>query len=131
MKLADEAGGLCAMRHAQRPAVTIAIDSMTFLSPVGIGDMLTLHASLNYVGHTSMEVGVRVLAENPFTGEQTHTNSAYFVYVALDDTGRPTTVPGLHLESEEEERRWQEGAERQQVRLERRLAKKEQLANQR
>ena len=97
MKLADEAAALCAVRHAQRQVVTVAIDSMTFLSPVRVGNVLTLKASLNWVGRSSLEAGVRVLAENPLTGELTHTNSAYLVYVALDENGRPTEVPPLIL----------------------------------
>ncbi|MFQ5614198.1 MAG: acyl-CoA thioesterase, partial [Anaerolineae bacterium] len=123
MKLVDEAGGLCAMRHAQRPTVTVAIDSMTFLSPVHVGDLVTLLASLNYVGQTSMEVGVKVIAENPLTCQQTHTNSAFLVYVALDDAGHPTRVPPLTLETDEERRRWAEGQARQEHRLARRRAK--------
>ncbi|HEY83876.1 MAG TPA: acyl-CoA thioesterase [Chloroflexi bacterium] len=119
MKLVDEAGGLCAMRHAQRPAVTIAIDSMTFHSPVHVGNLLTLKASIHYVGNTSMEVGVRVTAENPITGEQTHTNSARLVYVALDDNGRATKVPGLILENDTQRRRWDAAKERQAERLRR------------
>lgn len=117
MKLVDEAGGLCAMRHARRPTVTVAVDSMTFHSPVRVGNLLTLHASLNWVGRSSIEVGVRVEAENPVTGEITHTNSAYAVYVALDDEGRPTTVPPLALETDEERRHWKEGEERRRLRL--------------
>jgi uncharacterized protein (TIGR00369 family) len=120
MRLVDEAAGLCAMRHAQRPAVTIAIDSMTFYSPVRVGELVTLNASLNWVGHTSMEVGVRVVAENPLTGEHTHTNSAYLVFVALDDDGQPVKVPALILETDEERRRWAEAEARQQRRLEQR-----------
>jgi uncharacterized protein (TIGR00369 family) len=120
MRLVDEAAGLCAMRHAQRPAVTIAIDSMTFYSPVRVGELVTLNASLNWVGHTSMEVGVRVVAENPLTGERTHTNSAYLVFVALDDEGHPIKVPSLILETDEERRRWAEAEARQQRRLEQR-----------
>ncbi len=119
MKLVDEAGGLCAMRHAQRPAVTIAIDSMTFHSPVHVGDLVMLYARVNYVGRTSMEVGVRVVAENPITGEQTHTNSAFLVYVALDDAGKPMQVPRLKLETGEEHRRWNAAKERQAQRLNR------------
>jgi len=119
MKLVDEAGGLCAMRHAQKPVVTVTIDSMTFHSPVQVGNVLTLQASLNWVGHTSLEVGVRVIAENPLTGERTHTNSAFLVYVALDAQGRPSQVPPLTLKTEEEKRRWSEAEARQQRRLER------------
>jgi uncharacterized protein (TIGR00369 family) len=120
MKLVDEAAGLCAMRHAQRPAVTLAIDSMTFHSPVRVGELITLTASLNWVGHTSMEVGVRVIAENPLSGERTHTNSAYLVFVALGDDGHPVTAPPLILETDDERQRWTEAEARQQRRLERR-----------
>lgn len=123
MKLVDEAAGLCAMRHAQHPAVTIAIDSMTFHSPVRVGDVVSFNASLNWVGHTSMEVGVRVIAEDPLTGERTHTNSAYLVFVALGDDGRSVEVPPLTLETDEERRRWAEAEVRQQRRLERQRSK--------
>ncbi len=118
LKLVDEAGGLCAMRHAQRPAVTVVIDSMSFLSPVHVGDVINLRARLNSVGRTSMEVGIKVIAENPLTGEKTHTSSAYAVYVALDDQGHPIPVAGLTLESDEEEQRWKESKARQTRRLE-------------
>ena len=117
MKLVDEAGGLCAIRHARRPTVTVTMDSITFLSPVRVGDLVTLRALINWVGRTSIEVGIRVEAENVLTGEVTHTNSAYAVYVALDDAGRPTPVPPLILETEEERRHWEEGAQRQEHRL--------------
>ena len=119
MKLVDEAGGLCAIRHARHPCVTVAIDSMIFLSPVRVGNLLTMHASVNWVGKTSIEVGIRVEAENAVTGEITHTNSAYAVYVALDNQGRPAPVPPLILETDEERRHWDEGEERQRLRLER------------
>ena len=117
MKLVDETGGLCAIRHAQRQAVTIAIDSMTFHSPVQVTDVLSLKARLNWVGRSSMEVEVRVMAQNPFTDKYTHTNSAYLVYVALDDNNRPTEVPPLILETDEERRRWAEAEARQARRL--------------
>src|SRR6185503_2103943 len=112
MKLVDETGALCAIRHAQRPVVTLAIDSMTFHSPVHVGDLVALSASLNWVGRSSIEVGVRVIAENPLTGEQTHTNTAYLIYIALDETGRPTEVPRLILETDDERRRWAEAEAR-------------------
>ncbi|MGB8646286.1 MAG: acyl-CoA thioesterase [Anaerolineae bacterium] len=117
MKLVDEAGGICAIRHSRRPTVTVTMDSMTFLSPVRVGDLVTFRASINWIGRTSIEVGVRVEAENIMTGEVTHTNSAYLVYVALDENGRPTPVPPLVLESEAQRRRWEEGARRQEHRL--------------
>jgi len=119
MKLADEAGGLAAMRHARRPVVTVAMDSVSFLSPVRVGHMVTLRARVNWVGRSSIEVGVRVEAENPVTGEITHTNSAFAVFVAMDDNDRPTTVPPLILETDEDRRRWEEGEARQQLRLQR------------
>ena len=128
MKLVDETGALCAIRHAQRPVVTMAIDSMTFHSPVHVGDLVSLSASLNWVGRSALEVGVRVTAENPLTGEQTHTNTAYLVYVALGDNGRPTEVPPLILETDEERRRWTEAEARQQRRLERQRAQVENSA---
>jgi uncharacterized protein (TIGR00369 family) len=117
MKLVDEAGALACMRHAQRKVVTVAIDSMVFRQPIRIGDLVILNAEVSYAGRTSMEAEVQVLAENPITGERTHTNTAYLVYVALDDEGRPTTVPVLQAETEEEKRRMQKAEERQERRL--------------
>jgi uncharacterized protein (TIGR00369 family) len=117
MKLVDEAGALACMRHAQRKVVTVAIDSMTFRQPIRIGDLVTINAQVSYTGRTSMEVEVQVLAENPVTGEQTHTNTAYLVYVALDDEGRPTAVPQLKVETEEEKLRMEKAEERQKRRL--------------
>ncbi len=119
MKLIDEAGALAAMRHARRPVVTITMDSVSFLSPVRVGHLLSLRGSVNWVGKTSLEVGVRVEAENPITGEIMHTNSAYAVYVALDDDGKPCSVPPLILETDEDRRRWAEAEARQQLRLQR------------
>jgi acyl-CoA hydrolase len=107
------------MKHARNVTVTVAMDSMTFLSPVKIGSLVSLNASVNWVGRTSIEVGVRVEAENVVTGHITHTNSAYLVYVALDQYGQSTPVPPLILENDEERRRWQEGAARQAHRLRR------------
>lgn len=118
MKLVDEAGALACMRHAQKKVVTVAIDSMTFRQPIRIGDLIILNAEVSYTGRTSMEVEVQVLAENPITGERTHTNTAYLVYVALDDYGRPSQVPPLKAETEDEKRKMELAAERQKRRLE-------------
>src|SRR5512136_2454483 len=126
MQLVDEAGALCAMRHAQQQVVTVAIDSMTFDSPVHVGDLVTLNASLTWVGRTSLEVEVCVTAENPLTGFCTHTNTAYLVYVALGSDSRPIAVPPLLLETDVEQQRWAEAAARQQRRLAR--SKREGLA---
>ncbi len=117
LKMVDEAGGLAAMRHARSPVVTVRLDSMTFLEPIYVGDLVIVKAMVNWVGRTSMEVGIRVEAENPVTGQRTHTNSAYAVYVALDEQGRPKPVPPLIVETEEEKRRWREAEERQKIRL--------------
>ena len=117
MKLVDEAGALACMRHAQKKVVTVAIDSMTFRQPIRIGDLIILNAEVTYTGRTSMEAEVQVLAENPVTGEQIHTNNAYLVYVALDDEGRPTNVPGLVTETEEEKERMVQAKKRQAYRI--------------
>src|SRR5687768_5507266 len=117
MKLVDEAGALASMRHAQRKVVTVAIDSMVVLQPIRIGDLIILNAEVTYTGRTSMEVEVQVQAENPITGERTHTNTAYLVYVALDDDGRPTTVPPLKARTAQEKQKMASGRERQERRL--------------
>ena len=120
MKLVDEAAALACMRHAQKKVVTVAIDSMTFRRPIRIGDLIILNAEVAYTGRTSMEAEVHVVAENPITGERTHTNTAYLVYVALDDEGRPSQVPPLKAETEDDQRRMEEAAVRQKRRLEQR-----------
>ena len=120
MKLVDEAGALTCMRHAQRKVVTVTIDSMDFRQPIRIGDLVILHAEVAYTGRTSMEASVEVHAENPITGEQTHTNNAYLVYVALDDSGRPTPVPQLRAETEEDRQKMEQAQIRQQRRLQQR-----------
>jgi acyl-CoA hydrolase len=117
MKLMDEAGALACMRHAQRKVVTVAMDSMVFRQPIRIGDLVIINSEVSYVGRTSLEVEVQVLAENPLTGERTHTNTAYLVYVALDDNGRPTSVPDLIAETDAEKQRMVEAKERQERRL--------------
>lgn len=117
MKLVDEAGALACMRHAQKKVVTVAIDSMTFRQPIKIGDLIVLNAEVTYTGRTSMEAEVQVLAENPITGERLHTNNAYLVYVALDDEGKPTAVPPLRPETDDEKRKAEEAKLRQERRL--------------
>ncbi len=117
MKHIDTAGGVVAMRHCRGNAVTASIDRLDFLGPCYVGELLFLYASVNYVGSTSMEVGVRVEAENITTGEVRHAASAYLTYVALDRAGRPTRVPGLIMEDEAQERRHAEAKERRSIRL--------------
>jgi uncharacterized protein (TIGR00369 family) len=117
VKLADEAGAMAAMRHARNSVVTVFIDSMTFDRPVRMGHILHFHAEVSYVGRTSIETWVQVLAENPLTGTTEATNSAYFVYVAVDEKGKPVPVPSLELETPAEEARFVAGKKRQEYRL--------------
>lgn len=117
MKLVDEAGALACMRHAQKRVVTVAIDSMVFRQPIKIGDLVVLNAEVTYAGHTSLEAEVEVQAENPITGERTHTNTAYLVYVALGEDGKPARVPPLRAESDSEQAKLEEARLRQTRRL--------------
>src|SRR5204862_3275087 len=105
MKLVDTAGGLAAMKHCGGPVVTVAMDEMSFMEPVYVGELVTVKAMVNDTGRTSMEVGVRVEAENARTGRRVHTSSAYLVYVALDSEGKPREVPPVIAENEEQEQR--------------------------
>jgi len=114
----DIAGSIVAARHAGTNVVTASIDRLDFHSPVYIGDLLRLKASLNLAGKTSMEVGVRVEAENMFTGEVRHTASAYLTFVALDEKHKPRPVPELLCETEDEKRRNDEARARHAIRLE-------------
>jgi acyl-CoA hydrolase len=123
MKMCDEAAGIAAVKHCRRRVVTAAIDRMTFMDPIHVGELLTCRASLNAVWRTSMEVGVRVEAENPLTGERRHTSTAYLTMVALDESGRPSPVPPLVPESPVEERRMREA----ELRRRNRLAEREQI----
>ena len=118
MKLVDEAGALACMRHAQRRVVTVAIDSMSFRHPIKTSDLVILNAEVSYTGSTSMEAEVQVIAENPITGQRWQTNTAYLVYVALDDEGKPTSIPPIAAETIDEERKMDEAKERQKRRLE-------------
>lgn len=120
MKLCDEAGGMAATKFARRPAVTVTVDSMSFHSPVHIGNLVTVTAEVTWVGRTSMETRVIVNAEDVVSGVITHTNTAYFVYVALGEDGRPTPVPDLICETTDETARCERAAARQAYRLEQR-----------
>jgi uncharacterized protein (TIGR00369 family) len=113
----DKTGGGCAIRHARKMCVTASIDRLDFHNPVFVGNLLILKASVNMVGKTSMEVGVRVEAEDLLTGEVRHTASAYLTFVALDDNGAPAEVPPLIVETEEEDRRRCEARLRRNSRL--------------
>ncbi|GAB6175752.1 acyl-CoA thioesterase [Desulfobaculum senezii] len=124
MKLIDNAGAVVAMRHVRGNVVTASIDRMDFLHPVFVGDLVHVKACLNYVGTSSMEVGVRVNAENILTGELRHAVSAYLTFVALDEDGKPMQAPPLIAETSEDFRRRDAAQARRSVRLtERRMAK--------
>jgi acyl-CoA hydrolase len=128
MKLCDEVAGIAAIRHCKRRVVTAGMDRMTFVSPVNIRELLTLNAHVNAAWRTSMEVGVRVMAENVFTGEIRHTSTAYLTMVALDENGRPADVPPLEAGTDPESvRRLHEA----QVRRANRLAEREQILRER
>lgn len=120
MKLVDECGALACMRHARQRVVTVAMDRMTFRQPIKVGELVTLTAQVTYTGRTSIEAEVHVEAENPVTGERTHTNTAYVVYVALDETGSPAIVPPIFAETPEEQEKLEAGQKRQRQRLDNR-----------
>ena len=121
MRLVDNAAGLSAAKHAGGLAVTASMDDMSFIEPVFLGDVVTVKAMVNEAWTTSMEVGVRVEAENYRTGRRAHTSSAYLVFVALDDEGKPRPVPRAVAESDEQRQRQREA----QLRREARLARKD------
>jgi uncharacterized protein (TIGR00369 family) len=125
MKLADSTAGAVAFRHSDGPAVTAAMDEMTFLRPVHVGDIVTTHSQVNWAGRSSMEIGVRVEAQpwGNAADEPVHVASAYFVFVAIDDDGAPRPVPGLVTETPAEVRREREA----QIRRAHRLARKREI----
>jgi acyl-CoA hydrolase len=127
MKLCDEAASLAAIKHSRQRVVTAGVDRLTFLHPVNIGELLILRATVNAVWHTSMEVGVRVEAQNPRTDETHHTSTAYITMVAVDEKGTPVPVPPLVTESETEKRRQREA----EVRRRNRLAERDELRTER
>jgi acyl-CoA hydrolase len=117
MKLADEVAGLAAIKYSGRRVVTVGMDRMVFRVPIYVGELVTLRATVNAAWRTSMEVGVRVEAENPFLRDARHTNTAYLTMVALDEHGRPTPVPPPSASTPEEHRRLREAAMRRANRL--------------
>jgi len=127
MKLVDTAAGLSAVKHCRSRVVTVAMDEMVFIEPVYLSDVVSLRAQVNDVGRTSMEVGVRVDAENTLSGERRHVSTAYLVFVALDGQGNPKGVPRLEPETNEERRRMEEA----KIRREHRLARKEAILKRR
>lgn len=124
LSMVDRAAGVAAMRHSGRPCVTVSIDRVDFKEPIFTGELVTCRARVNFVGRTSMEIGVRVEAENLLTGETRHTNTCILTFVAIDSEHRPVSVAPLLLETDEDRRRFREGQRRREVRaaLDRELA---------
>jgi acyl-CoA hydrolase len=115
MSWMDIAAAMVAARHANRPVVTVHISDIDFIAPVKMGHHVHIQASLNYVGKSSMIVGVKVTSENPMTGERRKTTKAYLTFVALDDLGKPTAVPELKVETPDEVRRFENAQQRAQA----------------
>ena len=116
MRYMDEIAAIVAWRHAGTNVVTASIDRMNFYAPVYVGNLLVLKAAVNYVGNTSMEIGVRIEAMDPSTREATHTGSCYLTYVALAGVGRPTPIPPLVVTTPEGRRRFREALARRKLR---------------
>jgi acyl-CoA hydrolase len=112
MSWIDIAAAMVAARHCGRPVVTAHIDDIDFIAPIKVGYHVLIQASLNYVGKTSMIVGVKVTSENPYTGESRTTTKAYLTFVALDDLGKPVIVPTLDPQTEDEKRRYENAKKR-------------------
>jgi len=117
LSLVDRVAAVAAIRHARKPCVTVSVDKVDFKEPIHVGELLTAHARVNYAGRTSMEVGVKIIAENVLTGERRHTNSCYVTYVALDQNGQPTAVPPVVPETPDEKRRFERAAKRRASRV--------------
>ena len=112
LAMVDRVAAVAAIRHARRPAVTVSVDKVDFREPIRVGELVTAMAQVNFTGRTSMEVGVKVIAENVLTGERRHTNSCYITYVALNDAGEPVEVPPIVPETPDEKRRYNRAAKR-------------------
>ena len=117
MKLADTAGGVCATRHTRQRVVTVVMDSMTFEQPVYVGDLVVVQAEVTWTGRTSIETEVSIEAEDALTGDRRHISSAFFVYVAIDEHGRPVPVRPLEPSTADQRRRWHEAEQRRARRL--------------
>ena len=117
LSMMDKTAAVAAFRHCRKNVVTASIDRVDFREPIHVGDLVVMQASVNYVGRTSMEVGVRVEAEELLTGRRRHTNSCYLTFVAVDRDGRPVEIPGVIAETPEEQRRFKAAEERRRVRL--------------
>ena len=117
LSIADNVAYVCAARHAGPNCVTVSVDRVNFREPIRIGELVTFLASVNYVGKSSMEIGIKIMAEDLRTGKKKHTNSCYFTMVLLDDKGKPKEVPRLIPETPEEKRRYDQGRKRRELTL--------------
>jgi acyl-CoA hydrolase len=117
LSLVDRVAAVAAIRHARRQCVTVSVDKVNFREPIKVGELVTAMARVNFTGRTSMEIGVKVIAENVLTGERRHTNSCYLTYVALDAQGQPTNVPPVVPETPDEKRRYDRAAKRRAERV--------------
>ena len=118
LSLLDKTAYACAAKYAARPCVTLSVDRVYFKESIHVGELVTCYASVNYVGKTSMEVGIKVVAENLQTRHRRHTNTCYFTMVALDEaTQKPAAIPALEIYSEIEQRRFDEAKQRRDLRL--------------
>ena len=117
LSMVDRVAGVASMRHSGVPCVTVSFDRVDFKEPIFTGELVTCAARVNFVGRTSMEIGVRVEAENLFTGETRHTNTCSLTFVAIDANHRPIPVPPLKLETDEDQKRFREGQRRREVRM--------------
>ena len=124
LSMVDRAAAVTAMRHARQPCVTVSINQVDFKEPIYAGELVMCSARVNYVGRTSMEIGVRVVVEHPITGRRRHTNDCFLTFVAIDENSRPAPVPGLELITDEDKERFEDGKLRRENReaLERELA---------
>ena len=118
LNLLDRVAYSCASRYSQDYAVTLSVDQVTFVEPINVGELLTMRASVNYTGRSSMEIGIRVEAEDVRSGQRRHTNSCYFTMVAVDKDGKPTPVPKLDTSTPEKKRRFTEAQMRHNLRRE-------------
>ncbi len=122
LSLVDRVAAVAAIRHARKTCVTVSFDRVDFHEPIYVGELVTAKSSVNFVGTTSMEVGVRIEAENLLTGRKRHTNSCYVTFVAIDRAGKPVGVPEMVLESDDEIRRHAAASERRRLRMNERRA---------
>lgn len=128
LAMMDTASAVCAIRHARSTCVTASVDRVDFREPIHLGDLVIMKCSVNFVGRTSMEVGVRVEAEDLQTGNRRHTNSCYLTFVAIDRNGKPIEVPRLVAETDDEVRRYEAAKARRQRRLEERNSERAALS---